>query len=201
MSIAALASVPAVGVRRSVTSATVEAPEPVRATPRVTRELPVRNDLLDAMNEALRPDAQGGMGTDAASQPVLRFAHALIGDLRALPGGDSGRAPAWGDLSQRLSALATAASQPVEAAPATPDIPDQPNPLTSTTAAVHIMKVPTSRLLEAFVSMHRALGQQSDLQAGDERKALADLAKQLAGAVAPVGATAVKAGAVLDVKA
>jgi hypothetical protein len=201
MSIAALASVPAVGVRRSATSATVDAPEPVRALPRVTRELPVRSDLLDAMNEALRPAAEGGMGTDGASQPVLRFAHALMSDLRALPGGQTSRTPAWGDLSQRLSALATAAAQPVDTPPAAPEIPDQPNPLTSTTAAVHIMKVPTSRLLEAFVAMHRALGQQSDLQAGDERKALADLAKQLAGAVAPVGATSVKAGAVLDVKA
>lgn len=198
MSIAAVSPAPAVGVRRSATSATVDAPEPVRATPRVTRELPVRSDLLDAMNEALRPSSEGG---DAASQPVLRFAHALMGDLRALSGGGSDRAPAWGDLSQRLSALATAAARPAEAVPAAPDIPDQPNPLTTTTAAVHIMKVPSSRLLEAFVAMHRALGQQSDLQAGDERKALADLAKQLAGAVAPVGATAVKAGSVVDVKA
>ncbi len=201
MSIAALAPAPAVGVRRSATSATVEAPEPVRATPRVTRELPVRSDLLDAMNEALRPSAEGGVGSDEASQPVLRFAHALMGDLRALSGGESGRAPAWGDLSQRLSALATAAVQPAEAVPPAPEIPEQPNPLTTTTAAVHIMKVPSSHLLEAFVAMHRALGQQSDLQAGDERKALADLAKQLAGAVAPVGATAVKAGSVVDVKA
>lgn len=198
MPIAAVSSAVAVGVRRSDTSATVEAPERVRATPRVTRELPVRSDLLDAMNEALRPSADG---SDAASQPVLRFAHALMGDLKALSGGASDRAPAWGDLSQRLSALATAAARPADAAPAAPDIPDQPNPLTTTTAAVHIMKVPSSRLLEAFVAMHRALGQQSDLQAGDERKALADLAKQLAGAVAPVGATAVKAGSVVDVRA
>lgn len=198
MSIAVVSSAPAVGVRRSATSAVVDAPDPVRATPRVTRELPVRSDLLDAMNEVLRPSADAAVGSDTASQPVLRFAHALVGDLRALSGGDAGRAPAWGDLSQRLSALATAAAQPADAAA---DIPDQPNPLTTTTAAVHIMQVPSSRLLEAFVAMHRALGQQSDLQAGDERKALADLAKQLAGAVAPVGATAVKAGSVLDIKA
>ncbi len=201
MPIAAVASVPAVGVRRSATSATVDAPDPVRALPRVTRELPVRSDLLDAMNEALQPVAQGGKASDTASQPVLRFAHALMGDLRALPGGDSGRSTVWGDLAQRLSALATAAAQPADAVPAAPEIPDQPNPLTTTTAAVHIMKVPSSRLLEAFVAMHRALGQQTDLQAGHERKALADLARQLAGAVAPVGASAVKAGAVLDVKA
>jgi hypothetical protein len=41
------------------------------------------------------------------------------------------------------------------------ELPEAPKPLTPATAAVHIMKVPTSRIVEAFALMERARGQQS----------------------------------------
>jgi hypothetical protein len=148
---------------------------------------------------------------DEGSQSVLRFAHALMQDLRTLagePGAEAAAgsevaaAQAWADLPQRLTALAAAASRPPEpSVAAVADMPEQPNPVTTATAAVHIMQVPTSRLLEAFVAMHRALGQQSAVQAGQERAALADLARRLAGSVPPASRAAQPAGAVLDVKA
>jgi hypothetical protein len=54
----------------------------------------------------------------------------------------------------------TAAPAPRQPAPP-PVLPDAPKPVTPANAAVHIMKVPTSRLVEAFASLQRALGQQS----------------------------------------
>jgi hypothetical protein len=44
------------------------------------------------------------------------------------------------------------------------ELPDAPKPLTPATAAVHIMKVPTSRIVEAFAMMERARGQQQQAQ-------------------------------------
>jgi hypothetical protein len=46
-------------------------------------------------------------------------------------------------------------------------VPDQPNPLTATTAAVHIMSVPSSHLLAAFVAMQQALGLEAEAQDGE----------------------------------
>jgi hypothetical protein len=195
---------------RRITSASSsgEPAEPVRAVPRVTREEPRRHELLDAMNLVLNAAADGAPADDEASQSVLRFAHALMHDLRTL-GGEEGAAPvdgaraqAWGDLPQRLSALATAASKPAaDTLVAVAEIPDEPSPVTTATVAVHIMKVPSSRLLEAFISMHRALGQQVELLAGREREALAQLASKLAGSVKGNPGAARSAGHVLDVKA
>lgn len=216
MSIAAISSPYASAVRRSATSGSsapaAEATEPVRAAAHVTRELPRRHELLDAMNEVLNAAANGNVADDERSQSVLRFAHALMHDLRTLAGegeraaGESARASAWGDLPQQLSTLATAASQPAakpaEVVIAVAEMPDQPNPVTTTTAAVHIMSVPSSRLLEAFVAMHRALGQQAEPPPADEaRAALADLVRRLAGAVGPSSTGSQPAGAVLSLKA
>jgi hypothetical protein len=41
------------------------------------------------------------------------------------------------------------------------ELPEAPKPLTPATAEVHIMKVPTSRIVEAFAMMERVRGQQS----------------------------------------
>jgi hypothetical protein len=41
------------------------------------------------------------------------------------------------------------------------ELPEAPKPLTPATAAVHIMKVPTSRIVEAFAMLERARGQQN----------------------------------------
>lgn len=93
----------------------------------------------------------------------------------------------YNDLPQRLEALATASAAPAPASPATPpaaelpalpvppttapptatsaasasvpaaDLPLQPDPLTATSAALHLMQVPTSRLLEAYAALRQAL--------------------------------------------
>lgn len=203
MSIAAISSQFASSVRRMAAPAATEAAEPVRAAPRVAREHGRRHELVAAMNQAMGLD---GKQDKATEQAVFRFAHALMHDLRTLAGEESDGPRAWGrrnwgDLSQRLGALATAAAQPAVAAPS-PEALAQPNPLTPTTAAVHIMKVPSSHLLEAFVSLQRALGQQSEANApSDARTALADLARRLASAVAPATAATAPAGAVVDTSA
>jgi hypothetical protein len=209
--IAAIQSQYASAARRVSSASMPGEAQPVRAVPRVpgvAREEPRRHELLDAMNRVLEAPADGAAADDRASQSVLRFAHALMHDLRTLGGeegaapADGARAQAWADLPQRLSALASAASKPAaDALVAVAEMPDEPNPVTTATVAVHIMKVPSSRLLEAFISMHRALGQQVELQAGREREALAALASKLAGAAKANPSPGRSAGTVLDVKA
>jgi hypothetical protein len=195
-------------VHRSATAASSAAPaQPVHAVAPVAADAPRRHELFEAMNRVFTAASDGPVPDDAGSQSVLRFAHALMQDLRTLAGEDESapaddtRASIWGDLPQRLSALATAASRPAaRAAAAEVEMPDEPNPVTTATAAVHIMKVPSSRLLEAFVAMSRALGQ-GELQAGREREALAEVVRKLAGSVKLSPATGRSAGTVLDVRA
>jgi hypothetical protein len=57
----------------------------------------------------------------------------------------------------RSDAPAPPPRAPVRAA----ELPEAPKPLTPATTAVHIMKVPTSRIVEAFALLERARGQQS----------------------------------------
>jgi hypothetical protein len=203
MSIAAISSQFASSVRRMAAPTATEASEPVRAAPRVAREPGRRHELVAAMNQAMGLDGEQDRATE---QAVFRFAHVLMRDLRTLAGEESDGPRAWGrrdwgDLSQRLGALATAASQPAVPAPS-PEVLAQPSPLTPTTAAVHIMKVPSSHLLEAFATLQRALGQQSEANApSDARTALADLARRLATAVQPATAATTPAGTVVDTSA
>jgi len=203
MSIAAISSQFASSVRRMAAPAATEATEPVRAAPRVAREPGRRHELVAAMNQAMGLDGEQDRATE---QAVFRFAHVLMRDLRTLAGEESDGPRAWGrrdwgDLSQRLGALATAASQPAVPAPS-PEVLAQPSPLTPTTAAVHIMKVPSSHLLEAFATLQRALGQQSAANAPSAaRTELADLARRLAAAVAPATAATAPAGTVVDTSA
>lgn len=206
--IAAISSSHASAVLRSAAASSSAAAEPVHAVARVAHDTPRRHELFDAMNRVLQAASDGQVADDEGSQSVLRFAHALMHDLRTLAGEDDGaaaegaRASAWGDLPQRLSTLATAASRPAaETLVAVAEMPDEPNPVTTATAAVHIMKVPSSRLLEAFAAMSRALGQQGELQAGREREALAELARKLAGSVKASPGNGRSAGSVLDVRA
>jgi hypothetical protein len=205
MSIAAISSafVPLMRAGSSV--------EPVEAVASVPRTAPVashaggrRRELIDATAHALgvTPSLD-----NHAEQAVFRFAHALMHDLRAVAGDrsdsgsatDAGATSAWSDLPQRLSALATAASQPPAAAA---ELPDTPSPLTPATAALHIMKVPSSRLLEAFVSLQRAIGQQAeDVTPAQTRAALAEMAQRLAAVASPSSGSVIEAGAVVDLRA
>lgn len=214
MSIAAISQSFVSAIRRGAASTSVEATEPVRAVPRVTRETQGRrHELVDAMNEVL--GVEPGTQDETQAQSVFRFAHALMHDLHALDGqgqaeveeahSRAGWAPGrrdWGDLSQRLSTLATAASQApagTSKPPPMPEMPAQPHPVTTTSAAVHIMLVPSARLLEAFVAMQRALGQLD--ASAQPRPALAAFANKLAAAMTPATAAQPAAGALLDERA
>ena len=214
MSIAAISQSFVSAVRAGTAPAVVEAAEPVRATARVSPREPQgrRQALVDAVYEAM--DVEAGAQDRQQTQAVYRFAHALMHDLRAMGGDESDRQAGralgrqdWGDVGQRLSALAAAASQPkTDAAPRVPEMPQQPNPVTIATAAVHLMKVPSARLLEAFVAMHRALEQQDEQQRDavdlpDPRGALADLVRKLAQAASAETPIVTQAGALLDIRA
>jgi hypothetical protein len=65
----------------------------------------------------------------------------------------------------QASSAARPAGQPRPQATIAAELPDAPKPVTPANAAVHIMKIPTSRVVEAFVSLQRALGQQSRSEA------------------------------------
>ena len=202
MSIAAISSQATSAVRRIAASAAgVDVAEPVRAVPRVARESSHRHELAAAMNQALGIEGQPSKATE---QAVFRFAHALTQDLHLMARGahDGPRAGGrgdWGDLPQRLSTLASAANAPPPAA----EMPDTPNPVTTATVAVHIMRVPSSRLLEAFVALQRAMGDDSvpSAPADSARTELADLVRKLAAAVTPSMPAAPTAGSMLDVRA
>jgi hypothetical protein len=160
-----------------------------------------RHELVSAMTDALDVEP----GDHHAEQAVFKFAHALLHDLREVGGatGATGRRD-WSDIGPRLDSLAASA-----AAAATPstvalsDAPVEPSPLTATTAALHVMKVPSSRLIEAFQTLRQAVPALSDVAHGDGTDASAQLAaflQRLAG-VAPQGDDASVAGAVLHTTA
>lgn len=109
-----------------------------------------------AAEDALKSDAGG------ADEAVARFAHALMNDLRQLGGGDA--AQGWSDLGLQVSTLAAKAGAGAAQAP---EVPPQPDPLTPTSAAVHLMQVPSSQLLEAYAALRQALPS-ADAAAGGE---------------------------------
>jgi hypothetical protein len=199
-------------------SRSVEGRDPVRGAHRHHEPREAhgrRHELIDAMNRALGVPADA---TKAQTQAVFRFAKALMHDLREIESGDDdghhGRGKAWGrrewnDLPQRLTALAAAASrEPASAESADselPEVPDTveltelPKPATPASIAVHMAKVPTSHLLEAFVAMQRALGREQAEESA--RSGLATLATQIASTLQPGTKTELPAGSVVDVTA
>ena len=214
MSIAAITSsfVTAVRERAAPTSsAPAEPVANVQEAPKSGR----RHQLVDAMQQVL-----GGDSVDSKSdqQVVFRFAHALMHDLRKIEtgaeGATSGAGRAWGrggysDLPRRLEALAT-----VDVAPDVPaaDLPVQPNPLTATSAALHLMQVPTSRLLEAYAALRQALGDSEPAPAAvaappptatpyANRTALADFLTRLSTSLASDAPATLPAGSLLNLRA
>ncbi len=138
----------------------------------------------------------------------------------------------WSDLPQRIDALATAAAatgtraaaaptEPVEPTPPTiptaaltlaiapdiaevptPEVPPPPNPVTATSAALHLMQVPSSRLFEAYAALRQALGDQTDAPAPETTGAdLAAFLKRLSEALMPEAPSALPAGSVLNLSA
>jgi hypothetical protein len=69
----------------------------------------------------------------------------------------------------------SSSSQPRQ--PPVAELPDAPKPVTPANAAVHIMNVPTSRVVEAFALLQRAAGQQ--------QAATAPMPQRLPAALAP----------------
>jgi hypothetical protein len=217
MSIAAISSSFVAATRAIAMPAPVDAAAGARGS---RHEGGRRHALVDAMSQAL---GQSEPQSKAAEQAVFRFAHALMHDLRSIDADGSrpgpGRGVAWGqrnwsDLPQRIDALATAAgAAPAVDAPAPevvagttsdPELPLQPNPLTTTSAALHLMQVPSSRLLEAYVALREALGeQQAPAEAApmDARSELAAFLDRLSDTLAPDTQAAVPAGSVLNVSA
>lgn len=226
MSIAAISSSFIAAVRGSAPVVPVEPVAPTRAQQRSEQAGGRRHELVDTMSQALGVE---GEQSKSAEQAVFRFAQALMHDLRSVDAGGqadpgNGNGHAWGrrdwsDLPQRVDALATAvraaAGEPV--APALPgatppqdtpidaplaDLPPLPNPLTATSAAVHLMQVPSSRLLEAYTALRQALSEQSPAPAanagGDDLAAfLARLSSQLS----PDAPVALPSGSVVNVTA
>lgn len=204
MSIAAISSSFVAAVRESAAVLPVEATAAPRPMGHSLREGGRRHELVDAMQQVLGIE---GEPDKVEAQAVLRFAHALTQDLRSIDGGAAregpGRGHAWGrrswsDLPQRIDTLATAAT-------AQPDLPPQPNPVTTTSAAVHLMQVPTSRLLEAFAALRVALGKASSADdappATDRRSELAVFLQRLADSLGKGASASVPAGSVVNLTA
>ena len=190
-----------------------------------------RHELVDAMQQVLGSDSLDGK---SGQQAVFRFAHALMNDLRKIDAGTDRPTPgvghAWGrrsysDLSERLETLATASAK--TATPATPlpiepptlpvvDMPLQPDPLTATSAALHLMQVPTSRLLEAYAALRQALGDSepapstavsppatgtSTSPTDANRTALADFLTRLSATLSTDAPASLPAGSLVNVQA
>ncbi len=160
------------------------------------------NQLVDAIQQL-----GGGDGEQGAAEPqaVMAFAHALMHDLRSVDAGAAGpgNGRAWGgrnwsDLPQRIDALATAvqsslgeAAAPTNAAaqatmaPMPPEVAKPTSPVTTTSIAVHLMQVPSSRLVEAYAALLKAIGQEDAANAVTPHADLASFLDHLAQRLAP----------------
>jgi hypothetical protein len=98
---------------------------------------------------------------------------------------------------------ATAGLPPIVAATVPQlELPPQPNPVTTTSAALHLMQVPSSRLLEAFAALRRALLDQSDPVAPQASRAdLATTLNLLSRELTAGAPTDLPAGSVLNLTA
>lgn len=222
MSIVAISSNFVSAVRGSVDLQPVDPVQRPREVHRQQHDGGRRHELIGAMNQAL--GKVGDQGKDAA-QAVFRFAHALMHELRSVDaGGDQGpgRGHAWGrrdwsDLPQRIDALATAvaarSSEPLPVATTvdTPlvavdvvsvAVPPMPNPPTTTSAAVYMMQVPSSRLIAAYEALQRAMGNQpAATHTTGAQEGLGELLDRLSSQLSPDAASAVPAGSVVDLTA
>ena len=82
------------------------------------------------------------------------------------------------------------------------ELPPQPSPVTTTSAAMHLMQVPSSRLIEAFAALRRALVDQSGPVAPEASRAdLAETLDRLSRELTAGAPTALPAGRVLNLTA
>ncbi|MES2960223.1 MAG: hypothetical protein V4792_18695 [Pseudomonadota bacterium] len=143
-------------------------------------DLPQRIDAL-----ATAAAASSAAAAEASSEPVVPPA--------AAPAPEAGAVPS-------VPVAAAEAPAPVEVPE--PELPPQPNPVTTTSAALHLMQVPSSRLLEAYTAMMQALVEQADAPAaGDARSELAALLDRLSDSLSPETSPTLPAGSVLNLSA
>jgi hypothetical protein len=89
-----------------------------------------------------------------------------------------------------------------DATVAEPEIPPQPNPITTNSAALHLMQVPSSRLLEAYVALRKAVGEQASASAGTApRRELAAFIARMARELAQGSPVALHTGSVVNLTA
>lgn len=94
------------------------------------------------------------------------------------------------------------APAPVSAASTAREVPPQPNPVTTTSAALHLMQVPSSRLLEAYAALRQALGDQTEAAASESARGdLPAFLERLSDALTPNSSSAVPTGSVLNLTA
>jgi hypothetical protein len=193
----------------------VDAAAPVRAAPRIASEHGRRHELVAAMNLALGVESSASQDKHA-EQAVFRFAHALMHDLRTLVGEEREGARAWGrsdwgDLSQRLSALATAAGGAAAERRARGARPTEPADGHHGRGAHHVGAelAPAGGLRRDAAGPRprgRSAGRRADALDGAAqgpgdaaaRAALAELARRLASGLTPSSGATLPAGAVVD---
>jgi hypothetical protein len=143
-------------------------------------DLPQRIDAL-----ATAAGAPASAASDAPSEPVL--------PPEASP------APATGSVTV---VPVVAAEEPAPADVPEPELPAQPNPVTTTSAALHLMQVPSSRLLEAYTAMMEALVDQADAPAAaTARSELAAFLDRLSESLVAETSATLPSGSVLNVSA
>jgi hypothetical protein len=153
-----------------------------------------------------RGHAWGRRSWSDLPQRIDALATAAAAAAPAAPPSDAGTvtppAEVAGDVPAGTTPTAETALPPVEAEPLEPELPLQPNPLTTTSAALHLMQVPSSRLLEAYAALREALGNQAEGPTSTTtREPLAAFLDRLSGSVAAETPPALPAGSVLNLTA
>lgn len=146
---------------------------------------------------------QANGGSSDVDEALAHFTHAVVQDLRQMAAaGGAGPARSFEafDLPANLAGLAGLADQAAAPVAVEPPMPELPNPVTPASATVHLMRVPSSHLLEAFRELSAALPGVVDPAARGEREQIASTLRRLAGAVAPQAGLP-QSGLVLDVLA
>jgi hypothetical protein len=161
------------------------------------REGPGRGNAWGRRNWSDLPQRIDALATAASAPPaappgVVAAPAPTPAPVQAVPDPEIDTAP--------TTPVATAL--PRADASALPEELPPPNPVTSTSAAVHLMQVPSSRLIEAYAALRQALGAQSDAPAGSSlRGELSAFLDRLAEKLAPDTAAELPSGSVLHLTA
>lgn len=232
MSIAAISSSFTVGVAERVLPGAVDAANAARSLTRTQHEGGRRHELVGTMNRMLgiepEPSRAQAQAVFRFAHALMHELRDIDGGAERAGRGraSAGLRRASSDLPQRIDALATAATAPDAAAaptdlppvPPTPrvgsdvpsadaegpvaELPPQPNPLTTTSAALHLMQVPSSRLLEAYAALRQALGEQSAASPAHAlRSDLAAFLDRLSKSLGSGAAATLPAGSVMNLTA